>query len=189
MDRRLMLGAGAVAVAIAIAVGIAIAATSGGDGDSADASDPEPRSSSSSSTRSSTTTSTTTTTVPVAPTTASATPPAPAPAPGATGATDPASAYEPAPLPAGVTTTISGCRWVPDSGGQLQAEGTITNVANVDDFFVIEVFWLQRNGNQNEDVASQTELIDLAVGQSLPWRLTQGADGAPPGLSCALEVE
>jgi hypothetical protein len=151
-------------------------------------------SSTSSTTRASTTTTTTvavgasaavptTTTIPAAPA-----PPA-VPEPEAPDPPNPSDAYVAKQLPSGVTATISGCRWVPDNGGELQAEGTLTNTAGVDDVWLISAVWLQHNQTQDEAVESTDDLLDAAVGQSVPWRLTFATPSAPPNLSCAFEVQ
>lgn len=191
MKRPVVLGAAAVVVAIALGVGLVVANGMGGDagnGTASGVSTNRAGSSTTTTTRRSTEQSSTTTTTTTTPTPGTSTSPA-RNAPDPRDPPDPGHAYAPKPLPAGVSATISTCRWVPDGGGELQAEGTITNTAGADDFWLISVYWLQRNQTQNEDVENQTDIMELAVGQTLPWHLKIAASSAPPDLSCAFEVE
>jgi hypothetical protein len=140
-------------------------------------------SSTSSSVRSATTSSTTrpvTAAVSTPPTTAPTGPPDPP---------DPRDAYVPKALPPGITANISGCRWVPDRGGEVQAEGTITNTAGSDDFWLITAVWLRRNRTQDESSYEQNDVIEVPVGRTIPWRLAIAAPAAPHGLSCAFEAQ
>jgi hypothetical protein len=102
---------------------------------------------------------------------------------------DPKNAYQPVPLPTGISATIGSCTWSASNGGELLATGTITNTAGADDVWLITAVWLQRNQTQDEDIDLQSDVIDLAVGQSKPWHLSISASSAPPNLSCALEIE
>ncbi len=102
---------------------------------------------------------------------------------------DPSNAYQPVPLPVGVSATIASCKWASANGGELEASGTITNAAGADDVWLITAVWLQKNRDQNESIALQSDVINLKVGQSAPWHLSVSASSAPPNLSCALEIE
>jgi hypothetical protein len=102
---------------------------------------------------------------------------------------DPKDAYQPVPIPTGISATIASCKWSSSNGGELEAAGTITNTAGEDDVWLITAVWLQHNQTQDEDIELQSDVLDLSVGQSKPWHLSISASGAPPDLSCALEIE
>lgn len=188
-DRPLVIGVAAAVITVAIGFGLVLAVTSGDDDASGSAGTDAPKSEqSSTSTRRSTTTTSKPTgassTVPATAPNAATTPPTDPPDP-----PDPADRYTPVPLPPGISATIASCAWSPAGGGQLTASGTVTNFGADDDVWFVNVYWLVRNQTQDEDIDSQAELYDLAVGQSLPWNLSISAPTAPPNLSCALEVD
>ena len=199
MKRPLLLGTGVALAtsAVGIVLVLVIAAVFGDTGEKRAAGTVAKRTGTSTKSlprRSTTTTTTTTTSSPTgSPAPATVTPPSTAPRPPVVDTTpgppDPADAYHPVPLPSGLRATITTCSWGPANGGELVAGGTITNVAGTDESWIITAVWLQRNGNQEEDFDDTADLIDLAVGQTIPWHLTVSAPSAPPHLSCALEVE
>ncbi|MGZ4735810.1 MAG: hypothetical protein ACXV8R_09405 [Acidimicrobiia bacterium] len=195
MRRQWLLGAGVALVTVIVGVAIVLLATSG-DGGSTNAAGSQAGDTTTTTKKSkdgSTTTTTTTTSPGGATTPSSAARTSPTTAkPGTTDATDPpdpADAYQPIPMPAGVTGTITSCTWSPASGGMLDATGTVTNIAGDDDAWLVTAYWLKRNGNQNEEIDEDTDLLDIAVGQTITWHLSTAAAEAPPNLSCALEVE
>jgi hypothetical protein len=83
-----------------------------------------------------------------------------------------------------VNATIDTCTWSPDDGGELQASGAIASEPGNDDFWLIEVFWLQ---NERE-LESQADLFAVPPGQTTTWALTVEASVPPADLHCALEV-
>jgi hypothetical protein len=212
MKRSLIVGGAAAIVTVALGAGIVYAATSG-SGDEAGPARPRSAHSTTTTTweKATTTTTTTTTTTPApapaagAPAPAAGTPPASTPAtpaaPNPASASsdddydavsdppDPSYAYQPVPLPAGVSGTVTSCTWSPANGGELRASGTVTNAAGADDVWLISAVWLQHNKIQDEEIDYQTDVIDLDVGQTVAWDLTTSATSAPPTLSCAFEVE
>jgi hypothetical protein len=196
-NRPLILGVTAAVITIAIGV-VAVLAIDAGNDDAGGSAAPKRAAAR----RSTTTTSApgrTTTTTSTIPATASTTLPVTGPqravtppateAPEAPDPPNPVDQYHPIPLPPGISATISTCNWSPVNGGELQATGTVTNVSADDDVWFVNVYWLVHNQTQDEDIDSQSELYDLAQGQSIPWRLTTSAPESPPNLSCALEVD
>jgi hypothetical protein len=98
---------------------------------------------------------------------------------------DPAAPpYQGVPLPRGVNATIDTCTWSPAAGGELQASGAIASEPGNDDFWVIEVFWLQND----RELDSQADLFEVPPGRTTAWRLTVEAPVPPADLRCALEV-
>jgi hypothetical protein len=192
MHRPWLLGTAVAAVTIIIGVGLVLWAASGDD--RSGATDMTASAGGSSSVKSTTTTSTTSTTTTTTPPPQATTPTVPEDVvvgedEEALDPPDPADAYQPIPLPGGVSATIDTCGWSPANGGQLEASGNLSNIAGEDDIWLLTVYWLQRNGNQDEEIDEQTELYDLEIGLSTPWQLTIGAPVAPPNVSCAIEVE
>lgn len=92
--------------------------------------------------------------------------------------------YEPVPLPAGVGATLDSCNWSSANGGELQSTGTISATPETDDVWFVDVYWLQNN----RELDSQTEVIELDPGTSQAWRLTISAPLPPLDLRCALEI-
>ena len=178
MKRPAVIGGVAVAVLIVAGAGITFAATSRGNDSSSARSEP------------------TTTTAPRHSKSGSGTSSSTKPDPGTEPSTvdhsvppDPKDAYQPVPFPTGISGTITTCKWSASHGGELEATGTITNTAGQDEVWLVTAVWLQRNQTQDEDIALRSDVIDLAVGRSRPWHLSVSASSAPPGLSCALEIE
>jgi hypothetical protein len=208
MKRKLLLGGAIAVVTVALGAGIVYAATSGNDsgGTAAGSSTTRPHSSTTTTWDTRPPASSTTTApgsaAPGAAAVGAVTTPSPAgaaaspavspttePAIDPSTPPDPADAYQPVPLPAGLAATITRCAWSASNGGELIADGTLTNNAGEDDVWLISAVWLQHNQTQDEDFALQSNVINLAVGQSTTWHLTTSATSAPPTLSCALEVE
>ncbi|HEY3725063.1 MAG TPA: hypothetical protein VGN59_17055 [Acidimicrobiia bacterium] len=207
MKRSLIVGGAAAIVTVALGAGIVYAATSGSDDEAAPARARTHRATTTTTWEKATTSTTTTTTTPATasgagsatpgagappastPSTPAATSPASAVSDDASDPPDPSYAYQPVRLPAGVSGTVTSCTWSPGNGGELRASGTVTNTAGADDVWLISAVWLQHNQTQDEEIDYQTDVIDLAVGQSTTWNLTTSATSAPPTLSCAFEVE
>ncbi len=199
--RPLILGVVAAVITSAIGIVVVLALAAGGDDNAGGSAAPNTSGSRRSTTtttapgRTSTTTSsnpaTASTTLPVTGPQSTPTTPATEPpdAPEPPDPPDPVDQYHPIPLPPGISATIATCNWSPVNGGELQATGTVTNVAADDDFWFVSVYWLVHNQTQDEDIDYQDELYDLAVGQSIPWSLKTSAPESPPNLSCALEVD
>lgn len=201
-NRPLLIGVAAAVITIAIGVGLVLAVTSGDDNASGTAGPDAPRSQKSSTTstsngksggKSSSTSTTATTskragTSTTAPTTTSTTTPL-STAPDSPDV-DPNDAYQGILMPPGMSGAISACTWSPTNGGQLRASGTLTNIGNEDDYWLVSPVWLIQNGPQQEDIASETVLInEIPAGVTKPWNLTSIYPSPPPSLSCALEVE
>jgi hypothetical protein len=92
--------------------------------------------------------------------------------------------YQAVPLPAGISASLPACTWSPDHGGELQASGTISSTPGTNDFWLVEVFWLQND----RELESQSNFYELPPGQATTWRLTVAAPVPPLDLRCALEV-
>jgi hypothetical protein len=179
MKRPVVIGAAAVGILVVVGAAIAFAASSGDDGSSGTgASKTTTSTTKQRSTSGAETPSTTQAGAGTEPTTVDRSVPP-----------DPKNAYQPVPLPPGISTTVARCAWSSSNGGELEAAGTITNAAGQDNVWLITAVWLQHNRIQDESIGLQSDVIDLAVGQSKPWHLSIGASRAPADLSCALEVQ
>jgi hypothetical protein len=105
--------------------------------------------------------------------------------PPARATSDPAAApYQAVALPFGVSASLPTCTWSPEHGGELQASGTISSTPGTNDFWLVEVFWLQND----RELESQSDFYPLPPGQGTAWRLTVAAPVPPLDLRCALEV-
>ncbi len=90
--------------------------------------------------------------------------------------------YQPVPLPAGVTATLTSCRW--QLGGTLQAAGTITSTMATGHTWTMTMHWLQNS----RDLAQQSGLMDLQPGEAKPWSLTISQPNPPADLACSLVI-
>jgi hypothetical protein len=102
---------------------------------------------------------------------------------------DPADRYQPVALPSGATGQVSSCGWSAANGGQLVATGTVTNLEQEDEAWIVNVSWLVTNQGQQEELDYQFQLFDLGPSQTVPWTLTTPSRIAPPNVSCALSIE
>jgi hypothetical protein len=180
----LLITAAVTVATIAIGAGIAVYLNADSDGDAraSEISTSDSTSTSRPAASSTTTTSTTTTSAPGGITGTGGTQD-----PGRFAYSDPDDEpYEPVPTAAGVSATVEACSWSPDNGGELQASGTLRSAPDADDFWIVEVYWLQND----RELDSQSDFFDLAPGASIPWRLTLPAP-LPPAepFRCALEVD
>jgi hypothetical protein len=178
MKRPVVIGVAAVAVLVVVGAGIAFAVTSDSSSGTAGSKTKHPTTTTKRSKSGSGTTASTKSGSGTEPSTVDRSVPP-----------DPKNAYQPVPLPTGISATIASCKWSSSNGGELEAAGTITNTAGEDDVWLITAVWLQHNQTQDEDIDLQSDVIDLSVGQSKPWHLSISASSAPPNLSCALEIE
>ena len=92
--------------------------------------------------------------------------------------------FQPVPLPAGVTATLSAgsCRWMVD--GTLQASGTISSTSAQGRTWNLTMHWLQNS----RSLAEQSGLVDLQPGESKPWSLSISQPNPPADLACSLVV-
>jgi hypothetical protein len=195
--RPVLLGAMVALATIALGIGLVLAIAAARDSSQGSAgadvshstkktaTTTKPGSAATTTTSSAVTTTTTTTTPTAAPgVTPATTPPTSPPDP-----PNPADAYHPHPLPPGISAAISSCTWSAANGGELRANGTITNTAGSTDVWLVTVVWLTHNQTQDEEIDEQSDVYDAAIGQSTPWSLSISAPSPPANLSCALEVE